>query len=64
MSVGKIPFTAIRAYADEYQFEGEQREDLFYFIRAIDNAVVKKLNEKAKMKAHNGNATRPSKSAR
>ena len=48
MSVGKIPFTAIRAYADEYQFEGLQREDLFYFVKAIDDAVVKSISKKDK----------------
>lgn len=51
MSMGKIPFTAIKQYADEYEFEGEQRECLFYFIRAIDNAIVKRLNETSKQDA-------------
>lgn len=43
LGVGYIPFTAIKSYADEYGFEGEQREDLFYFVREIDKAIVKLL---------------------
>lgn len=38
--VGPIPWTAIRDYADEYQFVGEQRILLFRHIRAMDMAYL------------------------
>lgn len=58
LGVGQIPFTAICQYADEYGFKGEQREDLFYFIRAIDRAIVKILQRSNKPNGKNTN--RPS----
>lgn len=59
LGIGQIPFTAICQYADEYGFEGEQREDLFYFVRAIDKAIVKLLQSSNKSNGKNTN--RPSK---
>lgn len=37
---GPIPWTAIKDYAAAYEIEGEQAEDLFYFIRMMDNAYL------------------------
>lgn len=36
-----IPWTAIADYADAYGITGEQRDDLFYFVRAMDSALRK-----------------------
>jgi hypothetical protein len=45
-----IPWTAIKDYADAYDIRGEQREDLFDLIRAMDKAYLKHLQKKAKKK--------------
>ena len=41
--LGEIPWTAIRSYADEYEFTGEQRETLFFVVQGLDSHYVKKL---------------------
>lgn len=38
----------MRDYADAYSITGEQREDLFYFVRAMDKAYLKYVDSKAK----------------
>lgn len=44
----QIPFSAIMAYADVYQIEGEQREDLLYFVRGMDAAFLDYHSKKNK----------------
>jgi hypothetical protein len=34
--IGEIPWTAVRSYADEYEFGGDQRATLFHAILALD----------------------------
>ncbi len=36
-----IPWTAIADYTEAYGITGEQRDDLFYFVRAMDTAFMK-----------------------
>lgn len=43
-----IPWTAIKDYAEAYDITGEQREDLFYHIRRMDQAYIKYLRAKDK----------------
>lgn len=43
-----IPWSSIKDYADAYELVGEQREDLFELIRAMDSAYLKYLQRKAK----------------
>lgn len=50
MGLTPIPWTAINAYALAFDICGEQREDLFYFIRRMDNAHLEKLKEKSPTK--------------
>jgi hypothetical protein len=38
---GPIPWTAVHFYAEAHNFEGEEREDLFYHVRAMDDAFLK-----------------------
>jgi hypothetical protein len=45
-NIGPIPRWAIKDYADDYEIVGEQREDLFFFVRAMDNAYRKYLEDK------------------
>lgn len=40
MGVGPIPWTAIKDYAFAYDLDSEQTQDLFYFVRTIDNAYL------------------------
>lgn len=49
MGITVIPWSAIDNYARAYDFSDEQREDLIYFLRAMDNAHTKKLAEKSKV---------------
>jgi hypothetical protein len=46
MAVGRIPWTSIIDYAKAYEFSEEQTADFVYFIRAMDNAHLKHLDEK------------------
>ena len=38
--VGSIPWASIRDYAVTFEFDEEQVDDLFYFIRMMDNAYM------------------------
>lgn len=42
----RIPWSSIKNYAEFYDFSLEQCEDLFYFIKAMDLAHLKRLDEK------------------
>lgn len=48
MSVGPIPWSKVKEYAKFYEFSDEQTEDLFFFIRKMDAAHIKRLNSKQK----------------
>jgi hypothetical protein len=41
--VAAIPWSKIKDYAEFYQFSEEQTEDLFYLIRAMDNAHMNRV---------------------
>lgn len=43
---GKIPFRAVLVYADFYEFDREQTEDLLYFVRNMDDTYLKWLAKK------------------
>ena len=38
---GPIPWSCMRAYADEYKIYGSQREDLYFHVRALDLVYLK-----------------------
>lgn len=40
-SVGPIPWTAIKQWADEYDLDADLREDLFYYIAVLDEEYLK-----------------------
>jgi hypothetical protein len=52
MTEGPISWMTIAEYADRKQIEGEQREDLFYFVAYLDAVYLdhkaKKLEAKTK----------------
>jgi hypothetical protein len=43
-----IPWTSMSAYAKAYEFDEEQTEDLFYFVKKLDAEHLKKLSEQLK----------------
>jgi hypothetical protein len=45
-----IPWTAIKSYAVAHNFDSEETEDLFYFIKAMDNFNLNRISEKLKAK--------------
>ena len=49
-SMRPIPWTSLMNYAEAYNIVDEQREDLFYYVRAMDKAYVKRINEQTKKK--------------
>jgi hypothetical protein len=49
-SVSPIPWTAIADYARAFRIEGEQRDDLFFFVRAMDTAYLEFCEKKAAKK--------------
>ena len=48
MGMGSIPWTSIADYGEAYGFDGEQRDDLFFFVRALDKAFLDYYKEKHK----------------
>lgn len=49
-SIGPIPWSKIKEYAVAYGFDEDLTEDLFYFVKALDNAHMKRLEADAKAK--------------
>ena len=49
-TIRPIPWTALMNYAEAYNIVDEQREDLLYYVRAMDKAYIKRLENKAKKK--------------
>ena len=45
-SILPIPWRAVVKYAQVYGFDEEQREDLLFFIRRMDNAHIERMNKK------------------
>jgi len=45
-----IPWSSMAAYADAYDFDAEQREDLFTYVKAMDASHLKRISEKMKVK--------------
>lgn len=43
MSLGRIPWMAIKHYADHFELDEGQTDALFYFIREMDSAHLKRL---------------------
>lgn len=48
MGITMIPWQSINYYAMAYEFTDDQKEDLMYFIRKMDVAHTKRLQEKNK----------------
>ena len=40
-----IPWDAMNTYADVNKFEGEDKDEFFYFVRALDNHYLKENSE-------------------
>ena len=59
MSLSPIPWTSIAAYARAFEFDEEQTEDLFYFVRKLDSEHLKKLDAKAKAANNGKKSARP-----
>ena len=49
-SVRSIPWTIIMDYCQAYNIVDEQRDDLFYFVRAMDRAYIKRETDRQKKK--------------
>lgn len=49
-AAGAIPWSAIKDYAVAFDFDEEQAEDLFYFIRKMDNAYLEFYKPKEEKK--------------
>lgn len=47
---GAIPLTEVRAYCEMFEIPPEEREDLLYLLRALDEEYLKSTNEKSKTK--------------
>lgn len=45
MGLGRIPWSAVMAYADYYDLDEEQTELLLQFIRSMDAAHLKQVQE-------------------
>ena len=48
--LGRIPWLAIQQYAVFYELDEEQTDCLVYFIRAMDSAHLKRVEEQNKIK--------------
>lgn len=58
-----IPWRAIAEYAAVFDFDEEQRDDLFFFIKRLDSEHLKRLAEKMKPKG-GSNGANPSRFSR
>ncbi len=47
LTLTPIPWTSIKAYAEAYDFDDEQTEDLLYHVRRMDDEHLKRLAKKA-----------------
>lgn len=45
MGLTRIPWRSMWAYAQAYGFDDEQREDLFFLLRRMDNAHIDRLKD-------------------
>lgn len=45
MGLTQIPWSVIKDYAIAWEFDEEQTEDLFYYIKQMDHANLKRLEE-------------------
>lgn len=43
-----IPWTAIKEYATAHELDEEQTDDLFYFVKRMDNEHLNRLQAKIK----------------
>jgi len=46
LTLTPIPWTSIKAYAEAYEFDDEQTEDLLYHVRRMDDANLQILAKK------------------
>lgn len=46
MSAGPIPWAVINEYCKYMSIHGQQKEDMFHYIREMDNAYLKYLERK------------------
>jgi len=46
-----IPWTSIATYARAFEFDEEQTEDLYFFVRRLDSEHLKRLEAKRKAAA-------------
>lgn len=51
MAPTAIPWSSMNSYAQVYEFDEEEREDLFFFIRRMDSVHLERLHEKIKAKS-------------
>lgn len=65
MGLARIPWSSIRQYAEAFEFDEEQTDELFFFIRRMDTEHLKRLEAKSKKGKGNGsNIKRPSRAPR
>lgn len=50
MGMGPIPWTAIKDFAQAFEFDEEQFDDLYYYVRRMDDAYLKHHAPKKKGK--------------
>lgn len=50
MGAGAIPLSEVKAYCEMFDVAGQEKEDLLYLIRALDDEYLKITNEKHRRK--------------
>lgn len=50
-SIGPIPWSKVKEYCVAYCFDEDLTEDVFYFVKALDNAHMKRLEAEHKAKS-------------
>ena len=59
LSLSPIPWSAIHNYCECNLLGEEQTENMHYFIRRMDGANLKRMNEKSKAQENGKNPPRP-----
>lgn len=59
MGIGPIPWSAIKAYAEEFGIVGDEFESFLHIMRAMDSEYLSQANSSHKLKDTAGGMTAP-----
>lgn len=58
LGMAPIPWTSIKDYAEAYEFDADQTEDLFHHVRLMDHEFIRHHNKESAPKGKHGKPSR------